>query len=448
MESLKNLLRIFRKIINIILPFEDFMYILQQEEYSIQRIGFWLPRFFFKRNIAKRDNLKLTQRVKVTIFLSILFWSFLEFLIISKTNPFFAILNMVAIPFYVILTNILVSPFYEKIKDGIIKKASAHLDENRSGMKIIAITGSYGKTTLKNFLEQLLKYHFRVQMIPGNINSTIGIANFILTNLNPNTEILITEIDSYKKGRIKRTSEMLKPDLAILTNIGDQHLQRYKNKENLAKSLLELFESSPKGSLRLTNQETFNYLKNIDMDTKNVEVAKKIHLDNLSESNVENYSLAYFIAEYFKIEEKYINHISSNLKLPERRQVEKELFGFNGLDDSYNISLTTAKASINQARKLADKYNKKLVVITAGIPELAEENKDSNKILGEELSKNSEKILVLKSIFYKDLISNIENAEKYELFNNLNEAVKYLNSKWKKDEIFLLLEPELTDLYY
>ncbi len=441
-----------RKIIRTILPFEDFLYILQQEEYSIQRINFWFFRFFFKRNIAKRDYLKFTQRIYVTLLTSISLWLFSSIVLIIYTNQkiilsFALLINILLIPIYTIIANLIIGPFYELIKSKIIKQASLIMEKKKGQMKIIAITGSFGKTTLKNFLEQMLKYHFRVQMVPGNINSAIGIASFIKKELDKNTEILITEIDSYKKNRIAKAVKMLSPDYVVITNIKDQHLERYKNRENLAKSLFEIFQFAPKNSIKITNKETGNYLKSINLNTDGNLFL--IDEEKVKDKDVfdQNFAIAKFICKKLGVEDKYIDYLKDNLKIPERRGVLKEMFGFEFIDNSYNINLDTAQKTIEDSFKLAKSKNKELVVITAGIPELSYENKDSNNKLGQFIEKYSQKAFILDSIFSKDIVSGFKDKNKFQLCENINdtfEKIKYL----EKEKYLFLLTPELTDLYY
>jgi UDP-N-acetylmuramoyl-tripeptide--D-alanyl-D-alanine ligase len=176
----------------------------------------------------------------MTLVLAILLFMLLNLVIFSyiKFNIFLFILLSICIPIIILISNLLISPISNIIKKSIIRKAKYKFQNIRGRTIVITVTGSYGKTTLKNFLEQFLKYSYKVQMIPGNINSTIGIANWILNNFKEGVDILIVEADSYKPKGIANTAKLVKTDIAIITNVGDQHLQRYKTKENLAQITL------------------------------------------------------------------------------------------------------------------------------------------------------------------------------------------------------------------
>lgn len=443
MEFQKNLLKVF----NILFPFADFTYLLQQEEYSLQRVFFWLPRFFFRRNFQNRGNLVYTQRAKFILSLSsLIFWSVNFYF----SNIFLLIISFFTVPIYIIIANFLVSPIYYFLKERKIGLTKKILNENKKNLKVIAITGSFGKTTVKNFIEQMVKYNFKTQMVPGNINSAIGISDWILKNYKLGTEVLITEVDSYKPGRIKKAVELLDPDIAVLTNIGDQHLERYKTKRNLAETLFELFLYSKKDCLRLTDTQTLAYLKSENYNIDRVKVVNELNstLTNLSLSNVKNSLYATYVSDYLGVPDEYIKHITKKLNLPDRRQIKKDFFGFHCIDDSYNISFSTAIAGINEAKASATKENKKLLVITAGIPELGIENIDSNKKLARILEKNSDKVFLFPSIFYKEMYSEFKDKDKVEVFKKYKDAVSSLVSKYNPDKWFVLIQPELTDLYY
>jgi UDP-N-acetylmuramoyl-tripeptide--D-alanyl-D-alanine ligase len=447
MESRKILLKVFK----IIFPFADFAYLLQHEEYSLQRVWFWLPRFFFRRNFQKRGKLVYTQRVKSVLTLSVFSYVLINYLLVKKglLNMAKFVALLILIPAIVVISNSILGPVYFLIRQRIIAKSKRYFDENKGQTKVIAITGSFGKTTLKNFLEQLLKYNYRVQMVPGNINSTIGIANWILSDFEPGVEILITELDSYKLGRIKQSTNFLNPDISIITNIGDQHLQRYKTKKNLAKSLYELFEFSNKDSYKLTTEDTYKYLKDEGFNVKVVRFPKSLVLNkDLSGSNLINFTLAGEVAVHLNVPEEYINHLQGKLKLPDRRQSSQKMHGFEAIDDSYNISLISATAGVIEANRQARMKDKRLLVVTAGIPELGPEDKAGNRNLGRLLDEKSDQIFILSSIFRDEIYSGIKDKTKVKVYKTYNEAIQNLKNNYETKDWFVLIQPELTDLYY
>ncbi len=119
----------------------------------------------------------------------------------------------------------------------------------------IGITGSYGKTSTKEFLAAILERKFKVVKTPGNINSEIGVFNFVLQGLAPDTEIFIVEMGAYRKGEIKNICRVVKPKIGILTGVSEQHLALFGSLENTKKAKYELIESLPKDGVAVFNGE-------------------------------------------------------------------------------------------------------------------------------------------------------------------------------------------------
>lgn len=385
------------KTISKIFPLADFLYILQLEEYETDRYFKTIKRLFWKRNLQKRGKLVWTKRIKITAALVLP----LSILLFPLT------------PIWVGIANVILNPYFESIKQKIQRRAADMFMQKGKNTKVILITGSFGKTTTKNYIYELIRFNYKTQMIPGNINTVTGISNWLINNFNESTEILVAEADPYYIGEIKKVCEIIPPDIAILTIMGDQHLERIGSKKNLEIALNEIFKYSKPNAIKLKNLN----------------------------SNLE-YALS--IAKELKIPKDIIKDTVKKLKAPDRRGDIKLINDFEVIDQSYNISETTAKFNIDEAVKSAKSKKKNLVVITAGIPELGEENKDGNKNLGKYLSEKADKVIVLKSILHKDVY---KESEKFVLADNLNEAWKILEDFDPKKHIILML-PELNDLYY
>jgi len=380
-----------------IFPISDFLYLLQLEEYETGRYFKTIRRFFWGRNLQKRGRLVWTKRIKITAALA--------FPLCILLFPF--------TPIWIGISNAILNPYFERIKLRIQKQAAEKFKKLGKDTKVILIAGSHGKTTTKNYIYELIRYNYKTQMIPGNINTVTGIANWIINNFDKSTEILVAETDPYYVGEIKKVCEIIPPDISILTNIGDQHLERLGTKKNLNKALEEIFKYAKPDALKIKDLKTpLDYSKRI--------------------------------AVYLKIPKDIINDTLGKLKFPDRRGDIKKMHGFDVIDQSYNISELTAIYNLKDAVLRANIADRKLIVITAGIPELGEENKDANKRLGKYLAEIVDKVILLKSILYKDVY---QDSEKFILADNLNAAWKIL-ADYNPDEYFILMLPELNDLYY
>jgi UDP-N-acetylmuramyl pentapeptide synthase len=392
--------------INKIFPYGDFLYLLQLEEYESNRYAKLLPRFFLRRNFQKRQKLVVTSRIKTTFLLSVLF-TLLFFILLSVFTVLF-------IPVWVLLANILLNPVYNKIKLNIQSKAAKYFSKKFKG-RVVAIAGSFGKTTTKNYIYELVKYNYKTQMMPGTINTPTGIANWILKNLSESTEILIVEMDTYFIGEIKRICEITPPDIAILTNVGDQHLERLGSKKNLEIALNEVFKYAKPDAVKIRGMDS---------------------------------SLGYAleVASILKIPKDIVNDSKAALKKPDRRGNLIDMYGFKTIDESYNISETTAKRNLEKAVKMAKREHKKLIVITGGIPELGEENREANVRYGKVLRDSKAEVVLLRTTLHKDVKSTVGKDAK--LADSMTHAWEIIQKEYNPKDTLVLMQPELGDNYY
>jgi len=221
-------------------------------------------------------------------------------------------------------------------------------------------------------------------------------------------------------------------------------------------ALQEVFTKAKQGAYLITDKETKYKLSNdlkekvkIIEETGDVRYkGNPLNTKGLSESKIKCLRYALAVAEILNIPYRYVVHTVNNLEIPEQRQKITKMMEYEGIDDSYNISFTTAMMGLKTARKEADKRGKRLLVITAGIPELSKENRYKNTKYGRALSRLSDRTIVLKSILAKDVIKGFSDKSKYILVPNMEHVTQLLKEKFSKDRWFILLQPELTDLYY
>ncbi|MEX0916492.1 MAG: UDP-N-acetylmuramoyl-tripeptide--D-alanyl-D-alanine ligase, partial [Candidatus Spechtbacterales bacterium] len=121
------------------------------------------------------------------------------------------------------------------------------------GVLTIGITGSYGKTSMKEYVATILSQKFKVLKTEANNNTEIGIANTILHRLDENYDVFVAEMGAYRKGEIARSAAMVKPAIAVLTGIGPQHLSLFGSMQNIQEAKYELIESLPEKGLAIFN---------------------------------------------------------------------------------------------------------------------------------------------------------------------------------------------------
>lgn len=449
-----------KNVINAIFPYRDFLYILQLEDYYTFRYIKWLPKFYFRRGIEHREQLKLTSRALITLAISLTL-TLIMALVPFNPNALYlnivsTVISVILIPVTIGITNLLTTPVYNLAKFYYQYKAKRLIATNPD-LIIVGIAGSFGKTSTKNFTNELLKYNYKTQIIPGNISFPIGIANWILNKFDKTSQVLIFETDGYKLGEVKSVCQMLPPDYAVITTIGDQHLERLGSRKTLAKTLFELIENAKPTAKIVLNEKTEKEFEKLGVYLKAKTNRQILYATTPSSSpksllteQVQNLALANTIARALNIPARIINDTNAKVTTPDRRGNISIYHGFETLDASYNISATTSKAAIKNAKEFA--HNRKLIVVTAGIPELGKENAEANKELGTEIAKSADEIYLLRSDFYSEIIEGINagpvNKITVTTGKNMGEFHAWLDTKENKEKYFLLLLPELTDLYY
>lgn len=163
----------------------------------------------------------------------------------------------VLIAFMVFIT----APLSSFKRKRLIQKAKEIVDKRGNSVKIIGITGSYGKTTTKDLIYKILKEKYKVAKTVENHNTAVGIAQSIISKVKPNTEIFIAEAGAYKIGEIKEAIKIIPLDVAVITALTQQHLSLFGSKENLFLAKYELIEGLKKEGVAVLNGNDDNCLK-------------------------------------------------------------------------------------------------------------------------------------------------------------------------------------------
>ena len=237
--------------------------------YFSQQIFIYLTLLFFaftfyqilreiKRRSFKRP--KLTFRILVTLLTMGVFYLIIAFPWIpasaGMTRPsvlislllFLYLITPILITAIILFTN----PFFNFQKKRIIKKASLKM-RGLKKIKVIGITGSYGKTSTKEFLYTILSQKYKVVRTTGNNNTNIGVAYTVLNKVNDEYDYFICEMGAYKIGEIKEMCAIVNPGIGILTGINEQHLDLFGSIKNTIKAKFELIDALPKNGVAILN---------------------------------------------------------------------------------------------------------------------------------------------------------------------------------------------------
>lgn len=393
------------------------------------------------------------------------------------------ILLVLLIPFIIILSNLINTPFellinnhYKKVALKILKASKPY---------IIEITGSYGKTTLKNILYEIYNNTYLTLKTPASYNTPMGISKTISTSLNPLTELFIVEAGATKLNDIKTITKMIKPNLGIITQIGPQHLKTFKSMDNVLKTKWELPTYMSPSSKLVLNYES-KYLEGLtaynlnqtiscntsgsDFEYRNVVVSnlitefdiykhnqKKVHIKTqmLGIHNIQNIVLAYAVKcildeeGLYLSDEEFIKRIGNITNPLHRLSMSEETINhvtFRYLDDAYNSNLEGFLSAIKTLKTLEGIK----VLITPGIVDMGDYEKTIIERLVMYLNGIDDLILIdNKNI--KLLTSYLVNRSiSYLIFDNLKEALSFIKDKYSSfsnTKINILLENDLPDNY-
>ncbi|HLD11600.1 MAG TPA: Mur ligase family protein, partial [Patescibacteria group bacterium] len=192
----------------------------------------------------------------VTLFLSIFFTYAVILWSSGRSLPFVVILLERTLGLWIAL-GFGVFSVPSRIRAMIIFGLATRKIETLSHIKVIGITGSYGKSSTKSMIAQLLRSTFDVEETLENQNTTIGIASTIVRRLTPSTDIFVMEVGAYKIGEIRDSVSLVGQRLenAVITGVNEQHLQLFGSKERIEEAKYELIENLPQGKTVYVNAD-------------------------------------------------------------------------------------------------------------------------------------------------------------------------------------------------
>ena len=436
-------------------------------------------------NMAKmpqKTPLKQTRRMNrliITTSIVIMLITFFSTTILTEYVPFvkygIVVITPIFMPLIVPFANILNAPIEALIRHGYIKRAKKKLAKMPNLIKI-GITGSYGKTTTKHILNVILSKKYSVCMSPHSFNTPMGLTKVVLKYLKKDNQVLIAEMGAKQVGDIKYLCNLIQPKHAIITSVGSQHLLTFKSEENIAKTKYELveavngivvFNGNSEGAVRLynkcnkekyltttENQECFCQVKNIKTTESGSEFVlcldKQEILCNtkiIGKHNIEDIALASVMAYKLEVPLNLIAQAISELKPMAHRMEIIKSKGLTIIDNAYNSSVESSKSALNTL-SLFTSGNK--IVVTPGIVEMGEKEREVNINFGEDIAKVANKVIIVnnanKDSISQGLINSNFNPENIFFAESLNDAREVLKNITASGDV-VLFENDLPDNY-
>jgi UDP-N-acetylmuramoyl-tripeptide--D-alanyl-D-alanine ligase len=274
----------------------------------------------------------------------------------------------------------------EKFLFNIYKKEAKQKLKNMKDLQIVCITGSYGKTSIKNFVAQILAHKFKVYATPRSVNTLGGIMADVNNNLKADTEIYVCEAGARQSGDIYAITTFLEPQRVVVGRVGAAHIEYFKSIENIIATKLEIMQSprlqkayihtsvtdEPHEKVTFFGNEIKNVNATLDGTDFELEIdgdVLKLHTDILGEFQTMNIAVAVRIAKDFGMSDEEITEAVKALEPVEHRLQLIKAGGKTILDDGYNGNIDGMLEGI----RLCSLHEGRKVIVTPGLVESSEE---------------------------------------------------------------------------
>ena len=452
-------------------------------------IGWLFRRHGMKR--AEKKKFALTARMKrfyaafllLLLLLEILLWYLLrtqvhhnEFLSIWGFLGHGNILLALLLPLLVALAGVIAIPVERLIFHLYFRDAEKKLLENDRLIRI-GITGSYGKTSTKFILAEILSQKYNVLATPASYNTPMGVTRVIRERLTPSHQVFIGEMGARHVGEIKELSRLVHPEIGILTAVGPQHLDTFKTLERIEKTKYELIDALPRDGMAVFLHDgdivTRLYKKTqkpkmlagregADAWAEDVRVSPagshftlclrgweplECQTVLLGEHNIRNILTAAAVAKYLGLtREQLARGIQSLRPVEHRLQLLKTAGGVSVIDDAFNTNPRSSK----EALKVLSSFPGRHVIVTPGMVELGGQEDRFNEEFGRDMADKVD-IAVLVGRHHtapiqKGLLSQGFPPENIFVAASLNEAIVLVNSVIRPGDV-VMYENDLPDHY-
>ncbi|MBE6149021.1 MAG: UDP-N-acetylmuramoyl-tripeptide--D-alanyl-D-alanine ligase [Firmicutes bacterium] len=425
--------------------------------------------------------LKFTKRVMRIISLDLIFYVLLQIISARYTLSQFTGLSLIYISinaFVLIIVVYLLQPIEKMVFNRYKKMALAKLDKMKN-VKIIGITGSFGKTSTKMILDSLLRTTYKGFYTPASFNTPNGLLLTINNEPTIFNDYFISEMGAKNIGEIKELCDLVHPKYGILTSIGAAHLESFKSLENVCKTKFELIESLPSDGVAILNKDDEYQrkyqLKNkckviwigieneADVMAQNMKITnkgttfdivfksqkKKLTVTTilLGQKNIYNILSSVALANHLGVKDQAIIQGVKNIAPINHRLEIKKHNNITIIDDSFNSNPEGAKNAI-EVLALMDGEK---VIITPGMVEMGDKQAELNEMFGKQIADVCDKVYLVgkkqTEPIYNGLIKNKYSHDKIFVCRSFKEAYNEVVKTSGNQKMTILIENDLPDSY-
>ena len=388
----------------------------------------------------------------------------------------FPVINMLAI-FLCMIANAINYPVEALARLWYINDAKKIL-KSCPNLIVIGVTGSYGKTSVKNFLAKTLSTKYDVLVTPQNYNTTMGVVKTIREHLKSTHQVFVCEMGATKPNDIKEICDLVHPKYGVITSVGPQHLESFKSIENVIKTKFELADSvKDSGGIVFLNYNN-EYIRNkkIDMNVVTYGIeddlldynAFNIHSSGkgvtfkvkdedgeiveftttaIGRYNIANIMAAIAVANKLGVPVRFMIPRVREIKNVEHRLQLINRGNINIIDDSYNSNPVSSKLSI----ETLGEFEGVKIIVTPGLIELGDKQKEYNYELGVNISAVCDYVFLVGKDNSKEIMEGIKSKKfdesKIFFVSSPQEAMQEILKLNIQGKVTVLLENDLPDNY-
>ena len=422
-------------------------------------------------------DLVLTARVKRQI----VFMTVLECILIVIGRHYLPVdllgICSIFLPYLLIYPMALLTlPMEYLIKKYYENDARKILKENGRLIKV-GITGSYGKTSTKNIVTDIISDRLFTLMTPASYNTPMGITRTVREMLKPIHEVFICEMGADKAGDISYLMDFVQPKYGIVTSIGPQHLNTFNTMENIIHEKMQEIEMLPPdgvGFINIDNEYIKDYRflntcrivtvgienRNADYQAKNIrfsrngseftlEIAKKKYrftTSLLGIHNITNILLGIALAVELGLDMKEIQKKVASIRQIEHRLQLRKLNGYTFIDDAFNSNPVGSRMALD----VLSMMDGRRVVVTPGMIDLGPKQDELNREFGSYMKDRADHVVLVGEKQTRTILEGLKQSgfaeEEITVCRSINEAFEYVYRNFTvKDTI--LLENDLPDAF-
>ena len=377
-------------------------------------------------------------------------------------SGFFIALGLFLLPAMIDIALLALGPIERVLGNRWVDQASTRLGS--SGAKVVAITGSYGKTTTKQYVAHLLAGTFRTVASPASFNNRMGLARAINEHLTTGTEVFVAEMGTYGPGEIEQLTRWIRPDVAAMVAIGPVHLERFRTLERIVAAKSEILDRAGVGvisvdhpllaGLAAERAGTMNVIT-VSGDGSDARVTiqeSRIQIDGIDVGKAPedafpvNLAVALGVGLALGVESVEMIARLDGLPRPEHRQtVSSSERGFSVIDDTFNSNPAGARVALGLLDRVGDGGRK--VVVTPGMVELGPDQFDQNLAFAAESATLADDVLIVGRTNRDALLEgSAKGSASVTVVTSREEAVDWVRQNLGPGDA-VLYENDLPDHY-